>query len=79
MEENDNLPIRGEGKDKIFPVLNYHAMKMYGEVEITPLFLISAFDDGECSASHAGRFTPEEGDPGTRWIGGWVSPRDDMD
>jgi hypothetical protein len=37
-------------------------------------FLTSALVGGEWSASRPGRFTPGERDPGTRWIGGWVSP-----
>jgi hypothetical protein len=27
------------------------------------------------SASHTGRFNPEERAPGTHWLGGWVGPR----
>jgi hypothetical protein len=34
---------------------------------------------GEWSASHPGRFTPKERDPGTHWIGGWVGPRASLD
>jgi hypothetical protein len=34
--------------------------------------LTSALDGGEWPASHPGRFTPVERDPGTHWIGGWV-------
>jgi hypothetical protein len=34
---------------------------------------------GEWSASHSGRFTSGEIDPGTHWIGGWVGPRVDLD
>jgi hypothetical protein len=34
--------------------------------------LTSALDGGEWSASRPGRFTPREGAPVTRWIGGWV-------
>jgi hypothetical protein len=37
--------------------------------------LTSAIDGGEWSASRLSRFTPRERDPGTHWIGGWVSPR----
>jgi hypothetical protein len=41
--------------------------------------LTSALDGGEWSASHVGRFTPRERDPGTHWIGGWVGPRAVLD
>jgi len=37
--------------------------------------LISALDGGEWSASRPGRFTLRERALGTRWMGGWVSPR----
>jgi hypothetical protein len=37
-------------------------------------FLTSVVDGDECSASRPGRFTL-----GTHWIGGWVSPRADLD
>jgi hypothetical protein len=55
-------------------------MKTYGGVEITaPSFLTSALDGGEWSASCPGRFTREERDPGTHWIGGWVGLSAGMD
>jgi hypothetical protein len=38
-------------------------------------FLTSVIFWGEWSASHPGRFTSEERDLGTYWIGGWVGPR----
>jgi hypothetical protein len=41
--------------------------------------LTLALDGGELSASHPGRFTPRERDPGTHWIGGWVGPRAVLD
>jgi hypothetical protein len=44
-----------------------------GDGGIAPLFLTSALDIGELSASRPSRFTP-----GTRWIGGWVGPRDGL-
>jgi hypothetical protein len=39
----------------------------------------SALDGGEWSASSPGSFTPAEGVPGTRWIGGWVDRRAGLD
>jgi hypothetical protein len=43
-----------------------HAMKTYGEMEITaPPFLISALDGGEGSASRPSHFTLGEIAPGT--------------
>jgi hypothetical protein len=51
-------------------------MKAYGGVGIwTHIFFTSALFGGECSASRPGRLTPEESDPCTHWIGGWVGPR----
>jgi hypothetical protein len=37
--------------------------------------LTSALGGGEWSVSRPGLFTSRERDPGTHWIGGWVSPR----
>jgi hypothetical protein len=51
-------------------------MKAHGGVDVWyHIFLTSALVGGEWSASHPGRFTPGERDPGTHWIGGWVDPR----
>jgi hypothetical protein len=45
-------------------------MKTYGGVDVEiHIFLTSALDEGEWSASRPGRFTPEERALGTRWIG----------
>jgi hypothetical protein len=50
-------------------------MKEYWGVDVyIHIFLISALAGGEWSASPPGRFTPRESDPGTHWIGGWVTP-----
>jgi hypothetical protein len=58
-------------------------MKTYrGVDEQTLVSLTPALFEVEWSASRPCHFTPREGDPGTHWIGGWVSPRaslDDMD
>jgi hypothetical protein len=55
-------------------------MKAYGGVDVYILiFLTSALDGGEWSASHPGHFTPEERAPGTHCIGGWVGPRTGLD
>jgi hypothetical protein len=44
-----------------------------------PPFLTSALDGGEWSASRPDRFTSEERDPGTHWIGGWEGLRAGLD
>jgi hypothetical protein len=55
-------------------------MKAYGGVVVyIHVFLISALVGGEWSASRPTRFTSEERDPGTHWIGGWVGPRTGLD
>jgi hypothetical protein len=55
-------------------------MNAYGRVDVySHIFLISALAGGEWSASRPGRFTPEERDPGTHWIGGWIGPRAGLD
>jgi hypothetical protein len=43
------------------------------------LFLASALDGGEWSASRPGHFTPWEISSDTHWIGGWVGPRAALD
>jgi hypothetical protein len=43
------------------------------------IFLTSALDGGEWSASLPGRFTPGERAHGTNLIGEWVGPRTDLD
>jgi hypothetical protein len=51
-------------------------MKAYGGVDVKiHIFLNSALDGSEWSASRPGRFTPRERVPGTHWIGDLVSPR----
>jgi hypothetical protein len=51
-------------------------MKGDGGVDLEiHMFLTSALARGEWSASHPGRFTPEERAPGTLCIGGWVDSR----
>jgi hypothetical protein len=55
-------------------------MKACGGVDVyIHIFLTSALVRGEWSASHPGRFTPEERAPGTHWIARWVDPRADLD
>jgi hypothetical protein len=62
----------GKATGKIVPV---HAIKVYGGVKLWLYSLLtSAIKRGEWSASHLGRFTPEESAPGTHRIGGWVGP-----
>jgi hypothetical protein len=43
------------------------------------IFLTSALDGGEWSASRPGHFTLMERAPGTHWIGGWVGPNAGLD
>ena len=55
-------------------------MKVYGGVDVwIHIFLTSALAGGEWSASRPCRFTHEERDPGTHWIGGCVDPRARLD
>jgi hypothetical protein len=55
-------------------------MKAYGGVDVlTHVFLTSAVDGGEWSASLPGRFTPGERAAGTHWIAGWVGSRAGLD
>jgi hypothetical protein len=62
------------------PLPEHHDMKMYWGAQVQlHIFLTSALDGGEWSASRAGRFTPRVTSPGTRWIGGWVGPRASLD
>jgi hypothetical protein len=56
----------------------YHE-DVWGSGGIVPLFLASAPDGGEWSASRPGRFTPGERAPGTAWIGGWVGCKAGLD
>jgi hypothetical protein len=46
---------------------------------ISPWFLVSTLDGGECSASRPDRLTPGERAPGIYWIGGWVDLRAGLD
>jgi hypothetical protein len=46
---------------------------------LAPLFLTSALDGGEWSASRPWHFTTGERTLDTDWIGGWVDPRAGMD
>jgi hypothetical protein len=55
-------------------------MKAYGGVDVqVHIFLTSALDGREWSASRPGRFTPWVIAPDTHWIGGWVDPRAGLD
>jgi len=65
---------------KMYPVLKYHTMKMYGGVEIKlHAFLTSGLDGSEWSASHLSCFTSRERAPGIHSIGGWASTRAGLD
>jgi len=51
-------------------------MAAYGEVKAwLHVFLISALDGGELSASRPWHFNPGQGAPGTVCIGGCLDPR----
>jgi hypothetical protein len=55
-------------------------MKTLGERMYRPhVFLTSALVGDKWSASRPGRFTPEERDPGTHCIEGWVDLRTGLD
>jgi hypothetical protein len=55
-------------------------MKAYVEVEVqVHIFLTSALDEGEWSASRPVRLITDERAPGTHWIGGCVDPRAGLD
>jgi hypothetical protein len=55
-------------------------MKVYLGVDaLINVFLPSALDGSDWSASRPGRFTPGERAPGTHCIGGWASPRSGLD
>jgi hypothetical protein len=55
-------------------------MKAYGGVDVyIHIFLTSVLAEGEWSAPHPGRFTPEETALDTHWIGCWVDPRAGLD
>jgi len=63
-----------------YPVLNYHAMKTNGGVEVyLHTFLTSTLDGGDWSASRLGRFYPRERVLSTYWMGGSVGPRAGLD
>jgi hypothetical protein len=56
-----------------------HAARSQWSGCIAPPFLNSAISGGKWSASHPGRFAPEEISPNTHWIGGWVDHRAYLD
>jgi hypothetical protein len=60
-----------KAKLSLYLTNKHYAMKAYRRVDI---FLSSALDGSEWSASRSGRFTP-----GTHWIGDWVAPRARLD
>jgi hypothetical protein len=43
------------------------------------IFLTSALEGGEWSASHSSCFTPRERGPSIHWTGDWVGPRASLD
>jgi hypothetical protein len=71
----------GKVKVKLSLCLSKHrAIKTYwGSAGIAPRILDHGLEGVEWSASRPSRFTPRERAPGTRWRGGWVSPRAVLD
>jgi hypothetical protein len=59
-------------------LIKHHARKTEWRYSSTHS-LTSALDGGEWSASRPSRFTPREGVPATRWIGGWLGSRASLD
>jgi hypothetical protein len=71
-------------KGKVVPVLFFNWAPRHegilGEWKYSSTHsLTSALDGGEWSGSRPGHFIPRERDPGTHWIGGWLSPRAVLD
>jgi hypothetical protein len=57
-----------------------HLWRRRGRMYSSYLFMTSALDGGEWSASRPGRTIPlEKGTPGTHCTGGWVGPRAGLD
>jgi hypothetical protein len=57
-------------KGKILPVLKHYTIKVYARAEVKPhIFLTSALDGNEWSASHSIWCTTKETVPGTHLIG----------
>jgi hypothetical protein len=55
-------------------------MKTYGGVDVyIHVFMTSTLVGGTWSASRPGRFTPMARAHFIHWIGGWVSPRTDLE
>jgi hypothetical protein len=53
--------------------------KYWGVDKYIHELLTSALNGGEWSASRSSRFIPDEIDPRTHWIRGWVGPRGGLD
>jgi hypothetical protein len=66
-----------DGKDVPVFLTEHHSKKEYCGVGVQlHAFLTLAVDGDEWSASLSGPLTTREGAPGTRWIGGWVDPKE---
>jgi len=69
-------PLHSKQTKNVLCLTKYHAMKTYWGVEVNlHVFVTSALDGGEPSASNPGCLTPRETALGTHWMGDWVGPR----
>jgi hypothetical protein len=73
-----NFRVEEQGKSKVVPLSNYlstKSRKLLCSGATAQLFLTSALDGGEWSASRSGRFTPGGRASSTHCIGGWLGPQ----
>jgi hypothetical protein len=77
LSETLHKVVKGKGKVKLsLCLIKHYAMKAYEGVDVQiHIFLTSALDGGEWSASRPGSFTPGERAPATHLIGSWVDPK----
>jgi hypothetical protein len=61
-------------------IIKHYTMKIYGRVDsLIHVFLTSALDGDEWSASRPDPFTSVERAHRTHWIGRWVGPKATLD